>query len=215
MEQWEDARKLALGRLDTSVFSVLHRLGYRNNRVKFELPQRARLWQYWPPFRRQDYSNSWTLAEVEHSKLLQSSSTIEEQFKTFDSFRVKEMVGMTLSAHSAEHRASARAEFYAKNKKGDAFAQTRMNPIARLLLLGHSDGNSSLSVLPKEVLSLVFRYVQSWWRQCVTVGGHISKVGIYASVISELRFPAPTGINVNMMPIMLGALATVLRTSRS
>ena len=138
----------------------------------------------------------------------------KEQYETLRSLLVDpvyEMVGMTLTAQHADS-SSARAAFYAKNKGGDAFAQTRMNPIARLLLLGHSDGNSSLSVLPKEVLSLVFRYVQSWWRQCVTVGGHISKVGIYASVISdcEFRFPAPTGINVNMMPIMLGALATVL-----
>ena len=189
--------------LDTS---VLHRL-LLYQFIQSELPQRARLWT----FHRQD----WTPAEVEHSTRLQSSSTIKKQFKTPYSFvqdRVQEMVQdrvqeiremkgmMTLTA--PEYRSSAKA-------------QTRMNPIARLLLLGHSDGNSSLSVLPQEVLSLVFRYVQSWWRQCVTVGGHISKVGIYASVISELRFPAPTGINVNMMPIMLGALATVLRASRS
>ena len=89
-------------------------------------------------------------------------------------------------------------------------SHSKMNPIARLLLVGHQDVNSPLSMLPLEVLRLVFQYWQQCWWQHVTVGGQDGNTGVYASVIEDpFSFPAPTGINVNMMPIMLGALATV------
>ena len=81
-----------------------------------------------------------------------------------------------------------------------------LNPIAYVLYAGHRDKGSILSKLPRHLLQKIYvEHVRRWLQQ-----QHINYVGIYASVVSKVDFPAWTGnLSVNMMPIILGNTNTV------
>ena len=56
---------------------------------------------------------------------------------------------------------------------------------------------SRLSFLPVEIIQEIYTYIFIFWET------HIETKGIFASVVSKVKFPKPKGINCNMMPIQM------------
>lgn len=78
---------------------------------------------------------------------------------------------------------------------------TSLNHILRLLLIAVNDECSSLSALRGhgEIIKKIYSVLRfSWNNELETVGVFVS------SIAKGIRFPAPTGINVNMMPFIYG-----------
>eukprot|EP00039_Didymoeca_costata_P022834 m.5312 g.5312 ORF g.5312 m.5312 type:complete len:568 (-) comp3272_c0_seq2:239-1942(-) len=75
-----------------------------------------------------------------------------------------------------------------------------LNPVIRTILIGTYDDESPLSKLCTNdlVLRLIVGELRKWW------ASKIKTDGVYASIAGEVEFPKPTGININMMPIVLG-----------
>ena len=81
----------------------------------------------------------------------------------------------------------------------------RINDIFYTVIVGLYDEESPLHMLNGHITILehIFRYVREWWRK------HIITGGVYASTVGRLAFPKPTGININMMPIVMGDVESI------
>ena len=73
-----------------------------------------------------------------------------------------------------------------------------INPIARVLLIGCRDPASCLSRLPDEIVRKIYEMLRRWWHDQIDVRG------VHASLLCTVSFPPSRGLNVNMMPIVLG-----------
>lgn len=75
------------------------------------------------------------------------------------------------------------------------------HPMLWAVLAGTHDRNSPLHLLRgmKELWKIVFDMVMVEWRS-----SPILTDGVFASLCGRVKFPKPTGINVNMMPIVIG-----------
>eukprot|EP00041_Stephanoeca_diplocostata_P015495 m.296094 g.296094 ORF g.296094 m.296094 type:complete len:461 (+) comp20054_c0_seq15:33-1415(+) len=76
----------------------------------------------------------------------------------------------------------------------------RLNPVVRELLVGTYDEGSPLNILCAQnlVWCNILEHLRAYWSQEVTDDG------IYASKAGRAEFPPPQGININMMPILIG-----------
>jgi hypothetical protein len=76
----------------------------------------------------------------------------------------------------------------------------KLNSIAYVLFVGQRDQGSSLSKLPFWIVKKIYLdHVLGFYTK------HINYNGVFASVVAQIAtFPEFTGINVNMMPIILG-----------
>jgi hypothetical protein len=63
-------------------------------------------------------------------------------------------------------------------------------------------------MLPTEVILNIYGRVRKWWRS------HIQTDGVFASVVSKVEFPPPTGIQCNMMPIKMGEVDSIPENMR-
>eukprot|EP00457_Paulinella_chromatophora_P003440 gb/GEZN01003448.1/.p1 GENE.gb/GEZN01003448.1/~~gb/GEZN01003448.1/.p1 ORF type:complete len:606 (+),score=112.43 gb/GEZN01003448.1/:80-1897(+) len=83
-----------------------------------------------------------------------------------------------------------------------AAAQGRksINPVFLTILAGTRDQGSPLRALrgQKDILGIIFAHVKAFWE------AHVEWEGVFASRVAQVMFPKPTGININMMPIVLG-----------
>ena len=91
-----------------------------------------------------------------------------------------------------------------KEDEGPA-TRGRINDIFYTVIVGLYDEESPLHMLNGHITILehIFRYVREWWRK------HIITGGVYASTVGRLAFPQPTGININMMPIVMGEVESI------
>ena len=100
-----------------------------------------------------------------------------------------------------------KTEEYTVLKKEDGGPATlgRINDIFYTVIAGLYDEESPLHMLNGHITILehIFRYVREWWRK------HIITGGVYASTVGRLAFPKPTGININMMPIVMGVSESI------
>ena len=95
--------------------------------------------------------------------------------------------------------------------------------MVRLLLIGSRDDHSPLKGLSARPLRLVgehlvaaakfdacLRWLPHLYVQTSLVQSNLGEVGNqYAAIVGHVEFPAPKGIYVNMMPIILGCLGSV------
>ena len=86
------------------------------------------------------------------------------------------------------------------------------NPVFHQLLLGTTDPKSSLSRLRGQIdiLELIFTQVEHLWQSHIGVPNH-HRQGLFDvfpgpayATIAHVRFPNPSGININMMPFIIG-----------
>ena len=91
-----------------------------------------------------------------------------------------------------------------KEDEGPA-TRGRINDIFYTVIVGLYDEESPLHMLNGHITILehIFQYVREWWRK------HIITGGVYASTVGRLAFPKPTGIKINMMPIVMGQTASI------
>jgi len=86
-----------------------------------------------------------------------------------------------------------------------------LNPVARALLAGARDGGSAMHGALPEVLERIFRCTRALWAAELTPagadGGQPSRPP--AVLVGGARFPRPTGLDVNMMPFVLGRKDTL------
>ena len=76
---------------------------------------------------------------------------------------------------------------------------TTLNPLAYLLYVGQRDQSSVLSKLPMFLINKIYiEHFYMFYKQ------NINYHGVFAAVVAKVTFPPPTGININMMPIVIG-----------
>jgi len=75
---------------------------------------------------------------------------------------------------------------------GDVLRQERLNRPA-----------SRLSMLSGEIVLKIYKYVEQFWKNCIETRG------IFASVVMNVIFPDPTGVNCTNMPIRIGSADSV------
>jgi hypothetical protein len=63
-------------------------------------------------------------------------------------------------------------------------------------------------MLPSEIILNIYGLIRKWWRS------HIQTDGVFASVVSRVDFPPPTGIQCNMMPIKMGEVNSIPENMR-
>ena len=74
-----------------------------------------------------------------------------------------------------------------------------LNPIAYVLYAGQRDSSSILSKLPLFLVQKIYvDHVVPFYKS------QINYSGVFASVVARVKFPPPTGIQINMMPIIIG-----------
>ena len=79
-----------------------------------------------------------------------------------------------------------------------------LNPVLRIILIGSLDPRSPLSKLPVVLLKEIVSLLRGLW-QC-----HIDRqISASINLVGQVQFPKPSGINVNMTPIILGSLGSV------
>jgi hypothetical protein len=59
-------------------------------------------------------------------------------------------------------------------------------------------------MFPTKVILNIYGILRQWW------ASHIQTEGVFASVVSKVNFPPPTGIQCNMMPILMGDIKSIL-----
>ena len=94
----------------------------------------------------------------------------------------------------------------------DSASTDRFNPVFYTMLLGTYDVGSDLSILfgHDDVIGLVFGYVTSWWKSHIIQHPVTSRTrGVYASKVGHVTFPQPSGININMMPFVMGETESI------
>lgn len=76
-----------------------------------------------------------------------------------------------------------------------------LNSILRVLLIGTYDKCSPWRLLRgmKDLIKLIWNNVCDLWSQYIVTNG------VFASIVSQVTFPEPKGININMMPFVIGA----------
>ena len=86
--------------------------------------------------------------------------------------------------------------------------QVLLAPSLQALLCGTLDAHSPLRQLAghADVLELIAQYHQ---RPLASLVAHVDTHEVGAASIGTVRFPPPSGINVNMMPIIMGSLASL------
>ena len=72
--------------------------------------------------------------------------------------------------------------------------------VLQTLLSEQQNPNSRLSMLPAELVYVIYDTVAAWMAWDL----HLDRNGIFASVVARVEFPPPTGLNCNMMPIRIG-----------
>ena len=80
-----------------------------------------------------------------------------------------------------------------------------ISPVLFAFFLGMYDQDCPLSTLYGIVPAhrKIVKCLRRWWASCVTTDG------VFASRVAQVVFPAPTGININMMPVVLGEACSV------
>uniref|UniRef100_A0A7S4P5A3 Uncharacterized protein n=1 Tax=Paramoeba aestuarina TaxID=180227 RepID=A0A7S4P5A3_9EUKA len=92
-----------------------------------------------------------------------------------------------------------------EKKYVDASLKGRINDIFLTFLLGVSDKDCPLHVFhgKSEILVKIFDYVKKYWT------AHIQEGDVYAALVGRVTFPKPRGININMMPILMGVTESI------
>eukprot|EP01094_Clydonella_sp_ATCC50884_P014017 TRINITY_DN2434_c0_g1_i2.p1 TRINITY_DN2434_c0_g1~~TRINITY_DN2434_c0_g1_i2.p1 ORF type:complete len:454 (+),score=113.35 TRINITY_DN2434_c0_g1_i2:200-1363(+) len=75
--------------------------------------------------------------------------------------------------------------------------------IFQTLMDGQRDPGSTLWNFPVWLLHEIYMMVERWYM------AHLETKGVYASVVAQVDFPEPTGININMMPFKIGDPDTI------
>ena len=78
--------------------------------------------------------------------------------------------------------------------------------VLSLLLEEQQNPKSRLSCLPVEIIHEIYTHIFTFWET------HIETKGVFASIVCNVRFPDPKGINCNMMPIKLGDINSIPKT---
>ena len=76
-------------------------------------------------------------------------------------------------------------------------SNSKICAVLTCLLEERQNPASRLSFLPVEIIQEIYTYIFMFWET------HIEIKGIFASVVSKVKFPQPKGINCNMMPIKM------------
>ena len=76
-------------------------------------------------------------------------------------------------------------------------SNTKICAVLSCLLEERQNPASRLSFLPVEIIQEIYTYIFIFWET------HIETQGIFASIVSKVKFPKPKGINCNMMPIQM------------
>ena len=76
-------------------------------------------------------------------------------------------------------------------------SNSKICTVLSCLLEERQNPASRLSFLPVEIIQEIYTYIFIFWET------HIETKGIFASVVSKVKFPKPKGINCNMMPIQM------------
>ena len=76
-------------------------------------------------------------------------------------------------------------------------SNSKICAVLSCLLEESQNPTSRLSFLPVEIIQEIYTYIFKFWET------HIETKGIFASIVSKVKFPKPKGINCNMMPIKM------------
>ncbi len=79
----------------------------------------------------------------------------------------------------------------------------------QVLLRGNRDAASPLVRLPIAVLRIIYDWLRADWDAIVAGPGDVPESLVNAASVGFVNFPPPQAINVNMMPIIIGSLASV------
>ena len=82
-------------------------------------------------------------------------------------------------------------------------SNSKISAVLSCLLEERQNPASRLSFLPVEIIHEIYTYIFIFWET------HIETRGIFASVVSKVKFPKPQGINCNMMPIRMFDVNTI------
>ena len=78
-----------------------------------------------------------------------------------------------------------------------SLSNSKICAVLSCLLEERQNPASRLSFLPVEIIQEIYSYIFIFWQT------HIETKGIFASIVSKVKFPKPTGIKCNMMPIKM------------
>mmetsp|Transcript_14784 Transcript_14784/g.43430 ORF Transcript_14784/g.43430 Transcript_14784/m.43430 type:complete len:427 (+) Transcript_14784:98-1378(+) len=92
-----------------------------------------------------------------------------------------------------------------RSRKAALARQRGRNPILVAIILGTADPDSILHKLRglPGVIDLVVEEVERYW------AAHVRTGGVSAVVCGQVSFPPPLGLNVNMMPFVIGSKASL------